>query len=302
MLRFLTILLFAVVAFNCGAQDFPVAGDTTKLWRIETDDDNEFVGRVIKHEGGILTLSTEKFGTIQIKVEDIRSIEEADPNKLIGDNYWADNFQSTRYFWMPNGYGLKKGEAYYQNVWVFFIQFSVGITKNISVGVGTIPVFLLGGETVPFWITPKISLPISNRVSLGAGVLYLRVWNFNYPGDGSSQGTGVAYGVLTFGSRDKNASLGVGYGFSGRDFSKRPVVSFASMTRIGQRSYFMTESYLFVLAGETLGLVSVGGRRLIKNVGLDFGGFVPVGEGIDKPILIPWLGISMPLGKRQYAN
>lgn len=298
MLRITVVLVIVIVAsIECRAQkNIPQDSDTTKYWRIQTNDDNEFVGRILKTEGGVITLQTDKFGTITIRFVDIKSIEEADPKKIVGDQYWADNFQSTRYFFMPNGYGLKPGEGYYQNVWIMFNQFTVGVSNNFSISAGTIPIFLFGADVVPFWLNGKISVPLGEKVHLGTGVLYASAFGGDADGSG---GFGVAYGVMTFGSRDKNASLGVGYGFSRGDFSKRPVISFSTMTRLGPRSYLMTENYLFGAGdSEAFGLLSIGGRRLFNKVGLDFGGFIPVGGGIERLITIPWLGLSAPLGKR----
>lgn len=296
----ISLFMFAVAAsLECRGQGIPHDGDTTKYWRVETNDENEFVGKIKSMENGIMSLMTEKFGVINIRMADIKSIEEADPKKIIGDSYWSENFQSTRYFWMPNGYGLKPGEAYYQNVWILFNQFSVGVTKNFSIGGGIMPLFLFGAKSAPMWINPKLSLPVSKKVSFGVGVLYGGLVGFS--DDIDSEGGGIAYGVVTLGSRDKNASFGVGYGFSGDRFARRPVITFASMTRLGQRSYFMTENYLIMTGDDTneaVGLISFGGRRLIKKVGLDFGGFIPVGGGMDRLIVIPWLGITTPLGKR----
>lgn len=299
------LLLILAAFLECSAQkNIPQQGDTTTYWRVTTNDDNEFVGRVMGIEAGVMTLKTDKFGTVTIKMYDIKLMEEADPSRIIGTDYWAENFQSTRYFWMPNGFGLKPGEAYYQNVWILFNQFSVGITKNISLGAGTIPIFLFGADVAPLWITPKISLPVAKKFNIGAGVVYLHVFTGSRS-DGSGGG-GVAYGVFTFGTRDKNASLGIGYGFSGKDFSKRPVITFSTMTRLGPRGYFMTENYLFGVGGggdaEALALLSLGGRRLIKRVGLDFGGFIPVVGGLDRLIVIPWLGVSVPLGNQAGDN
>lgn len=300
------VILFAlvIISFEAFAQkNTPQEADTTKYWRIQTNDDNEFIGKITGTENGVITLQTDRFGTITVRFVDIKTMEEADPRKIVGNEYWSDNFQSTRYFFMPNGYGLKPGEGYYQNVWILFNQFSVGVTDNFSLSVGTIPIFLFGADVVPFWLNGKISLPLGEKLHLGTGVLYASALDFS-SSKSAGGGVGVVYGIMTFGSRDRNASLGLGYGFSRGDFSKRPVISFSTMTRLGKRSYLMTESYLFGVGRDSgaVGLLSIGGRRLIKRFGLDFGGFIPVAGGIERLVTIPWLGFSAPLGKRHLGN
>jgi hypothetical protein len=302
-----SVLLFAA-SFDCAAQiNVPARGDSTSYWRVETNDGNEFFGKIIVIEAGVMTLKTDKFGTITVRMTDVKSIQQADTKKVNEGEYWDENFQSTRYFWMPNGYGLKPGEAYYQNVWILFNQFNVGITKNFSIAAGTIPLFLFGADAFPLWINAKVSVPLGEKAHFGGGVLYLTLLDFTGDASGEDGGAGVAYGVMTFGTRDRNASLGVGYGFTAGNFSQRPVITFATMTRLGRHSYLMTENYLFGVGGgngdgDAFGLLSIGGRRLIKRTGLDFGGFIPVAGGLDRLVIIPWLGLSVPLSKPRSAD
>ena len=42
---------------------------------------------------------------------------------------------------------------------------------------------------------------------------------------------GVLYGVATFGSRDRNLTLGVGFGFSENGWADTPTFSLGGMTR-----------------------------------------------------------------------
>jgi hypothetical protein len=299
MLRITVLLAMVVISVECHAQkNIPQESDTTKYWRIGTSDDNEFFGKIIKAENGMMTLQTDKFGTITIRFLDIRSIEEADPKKMVGNVYWPENFQSTRYFWLPNGFGLKRGEAYYQNVWIMFNQFTVGVTDKFSLTAGLIPTFLLGGKVAPVWVNGKFSLPIGKRAQFGTGVVYLRIMDLS--GDKDGGGGGVAYGVLTLGSRDHSISFGAGYGFSGGRVAERPVITLAASTRLGPRGYLMSENYIFPFGhGDGFGLLSIGGRRMLKRVGLDFGGFMPVTKGLQTVFIIPWLGFSAPLGKQR---
>jgi hypothetical protein len=100
------------------------------LVRIEMKDGNEFIGTIQSESESEVVLKTERLGLITIKREDIRSVKEIPPEHIVSGEYWAPNPQSGRHFWSPTGYGLKKGEGYYQNLWVFFNQVSYGITNN----------------------------------------------------------------------------------------------------------------------------------------------------------------------------
>ena len=49
-------------------------------------------------------------------------------------------------------------------------------------------------------------------------------------------------------------------------------------------------------------MISGGGRYVFKKLALDFGGFLPVAEGIDRIIVLPWLGINVPFGNKSIGE
>jgi hypothetical protein len=204
---------------------------------------------------------------------------------------WLENSQAARYFWAPNGYGLRKGEGYYQNVWVLFNQVSYGFTDNFSVGIGMVPLFLIAGGPTPVWATPKFSFPIKKDVfNVGAGALVGTIL-------GEEQATfGIAYGVTTLGSRDRNLNLGLGYGFINGEWADSPTVTLSGMIRTGKRGYFVSENYFIKAGDETIGLVSLGGRIVWTGISVDFAGVFPVIQSLDEFIVLPWLGFVIPFG------
>lgn len=282
--RFLLVLIIlSVDAQICSAQT-----DTT-LYRIETRDGNEYIGRIVFQDQTAIRLQTDKLGEITLQKVDIRSMVAIRQQPKDG-RYWFDNPQATRYFWQPNGYGLKKGEAYYQNIWVFFNQVSVGVTDNFSIGAGLMPLFLFAGASSPAWLTPKISIPVAkDKVNLGAGALMGTV--LGEP----ETGFGIAYGVATFGSRDKNVSFGLGYGYSGGDWADTPTITLSAMIRTSERGYFITENYYIGSGGADIMLFSVGGRRMVKRIGIDFALIIPSETG-GELFAFPILGLTVPFG------
>ena len=226
-----------------------------------------------------------------------KKITPFDVVQIRGDKYWFENPQSTRYFFSPNGYGLKKGEGYYQNIWVMMNSFAIGLTDYVSVGGGLIPLFLFAGAPTPAWGTVKISIPVSkNKFNLAAGVLAGTIIGGKDFTD-SNTAYGIFYGLATIGSKDMNVSLGAGYGFAGGSVSSSPMLNLNGMYRIGPRGYLLTENYLF--PGETsTALMMFGARTIIKNAGLDYGLVFPLG-GDSGSFAAPWLGITIPLGMRK---
>ncbi len=259
--------------------------DTARLWRIATVDDNEYFGRILSRDSEQIVLQTENIGLITIRMQNIKSIREANPARMVNGAYWAENPQATRYFWGPNGYGLAQGEGYYQNVWVLFNQVSIGLSDNVSLGVGMVPLFLFSGTATPIWFTPKVSIPIKkDAFNLGGGMFIGTVI-------GEESGAfGIAYGVATVGSRDKNLSVGLGYGFVDGDWARRPAVSINGMLRIGKKGYLLGESYLFNEGG----VILLGGRTVWNKLSLDYGLGVPFATG--GFFAAPWLGLVLPFG------
>lgn len=291
-MKTLNLFVFAIlllVSHNSFSQD---QQDST-LYSIETNDGNEFIGRIISRDEEKITLLTDKLGEIKIFIIHIKSIKEISSSSFKDGSYWFENPQATRYFWAPNGYGLKKGEAYYQNVWIFFNQISVGVTDNFSFGAGIVPLFIFAGAPTPVWVTPKFSIPVvKDKFNVGVGVLAGTVI-----GEGST--FGILYGSTTFGSKDKNLTLGLGYGFADGEWANAPAINVSGMLRIRPRGYLITENYYIGLGGEDVGLISLGGRSIIKKISLDYGGFIPISSDIGSFIIIPWLGITIPIGKKQ---
>jgi hypothetical protein len=260
------------------------------LVTIETMDGNEFLGEIVSEDSNSVKLKTIKFGEITITKSDIKKRSQVVPQQIKDGKYWFPNPQSTRYFWSPNGYGLKKGEGYYQNIWVLWNQFSYGVSDNFSIGGGIIPTFLFGAPT-PVFATMKFSIPVKeNKVNIAGGAI------LGYVIGESEAGLGILYGLSTFGSPDANVTIGMGYAFAGGEWAQAPMININGMFRVSSRGYFITENYILSADGEGVVLLSFGGRSIIKKVALDYGLFIPVSADLDRFIAIPWLGFTVPFG------
>lgn len=285
---YLTVLLL-LLSFSGSTQE----KSKPKIFGIETYDGNNYTGQIISRDSVKVIFKSDKLGEITLKQTDIKKMVSLDATLEKGDHYWYPNPQSTRYFFSPNGYGLKKGEGYYQNIWVMINSFAIGLNDYVSVGGGTIPLFLFAGTPTPVWVTAKVSIPVSkDKINLGAGLLAGGVLGQ------SGTGFGIFYGIGTLGSRDANISLGIGYGFADGTISSSPMINLNGMIRVGPRGYLLTENYLFTNGSGSTLLMSFGARTIIKEAGLDYGLVIPFvsGSGL---FAGPWLGITIPFGNRQ---
>ena len=260
------------------------------LVNVETKDGNEFLGEIVREDDVSITLKTKNFGEIRISKSNLKTMRQIEVQQIKDDKYWFPNPQSTRYFWSPNGYGLEKGEGYYQNIWVLWNQFAYGVTNNFSLGGGIIPTFFFGAPT-PVFATMKFSIPvIKDKINLSAGTIAGYIIGEN------DAGFGILYGLGTFGSKDANVTVGLGYGFAGGEWTKTPLININGMFRVSSRGYIITENYVISGDDEGVVLVTFGGRSIIKKVALDYGLFLPItSDGV--PFALPWLGFTVPFGK-----
>jgi hypothetical protein len=301
------VFLFIALFANLGTygQNVP---DSTRIFRIEIKDGNIFTGYILYQDSSALIIRTEKLGDVRIPLVEIKQKTELKNVVVVENKIWLPNPQSGRYFWAPNGYGLEKGSSYYQNIWVLYNQMSFSISDNFSLGAGIIPLFLFAGAPTPAWVVPKISIPVvRDRMNIGTGALLGTIL-------GEDMGTfGLLYETTTFGSRDKNLSIGIAYGFAYGSWMARPIINFSTMIRTGPKGYFISENY--VIPYETTNwdyydytstsrhksavVVSIGGRSIIGgNIGLDYSLWIPINANTDVFIAIPFLGVTIPMGKK----
>jgi len=261
--------------------------------QVETMDGNEYIGIILEQTPETIRIKTDKLGEISIPRSEVKRITQLSTIIVKDGTYWLDNPQSTRYFWAPNGYSLKKGEGYYQNVWIMFNQAVYGFTDHFSGGVGVMPLFLFGGVSTPAWITAKFSVPVvKDKINLGVGALAGTVIGEE------NTGFGIIYGISTFGTRDKNLNIGLGWGYAGGEIASNPTVSIGGMIRTGAKGYLITENYFIGTPENFIVLMSVGGRRIIQKAGLDFGLWIPLGADFGSFVAIPWLGFTIPFGQK----
>lgn len=278
-----TIFISLLALINVSAQD---KDPNSEKVRIQTVDGNYYLGKVILKNDSLIILETNSLGIIEIKKINILKIHEIQGKDLEEGRYDKKTTFVTRYFMGPSGYGLDPGQGYYQNGWIFFNHAAIGITKNISIGVGTIPLFLFAGTSTPVWITPKISIPIvKDAINVGIGTFMGRVIGE------SEMGFGIGYIVTTFGNRDYNLSLGFGSDLTNGEKFSPDVLTVSAMLRTGPHGYFISEN-MFMRNG--IQFASFGGRTLFGKISLDYGLIIPLDS--ETLFAIPWLGFSIPFG------
>ncbi|HMW39551.1 MAG: hypothetical protein K1X68_00480 [Saprospiraceae bacterium] len=265
-------------------------------WIVETKDGNTYTGMLKVLQTGVLYEITTSIGVLTLREENISFIKKVEANRIHGNDYWPDNPHSSRYFFAPSGYGLRKGEGYYTNAWIFFNQLSYGFTNWLTLGAGCVPTFLFGArEFIPYWVTPKLNFDLKNgKGAIGLGTIYLNVTGL----DEGSNGVGLVYGSYTLGSREKQLTFGAGLGYSGGSFSSTPAFSLSGLRRTSKKWALMTENYFVFNGSDGFFLMSGGARYMARRLAIDFGGFIPGGSSVGAIIILPWLSLNVPFGRR----
>lgn len=282
---FLGLVLFALLL----PQKLQAQQADSSLYRIEMKDGNVYIGTIISENDEAILFRSRNIGDIELKKINIKHREKIDPSRLKNGEYWFENPHATRYLFGTNGLSLKKGEGYYQNAWIFFNNLNYGLSENVSVGAGFVPVFLFGVNSLPVWIMPKVSIPLrTENLHVAVGGLFGGVIGVD---DGF--GLGIAYGVVSYGNSDSNVTLGMGLGYAGGDWGKNPIFTLSGMHRIKNKLYLISENYFVFVDDESGGMLSLALRWAPQNFAVDFGLFRPTGVG-GSFIGAPWLGVSIP--------
>lgn len=283
------ILFLLILSPFIGISQENKLSDSTIYWQLITDDGNRFVGKIIKSSEKQIVINANYYGKIVIQKSRIRDIKALEVLEEKNDQLWLPNPQSSRYFWSPSSYGLKTEEGYYQNVWVLFNQVSYGFTDHFTVGLGTVPLFLMGGEATPVWVTPKLSFPvIKNKFNMGAGVIAGTLW-----GEDESS-FGIAYGIGTLGDRNANVTLGAGWAFADNELNKNVIINASGLLRVSDKTYLIAENYFFTADRDVVVLSLIGARTVWSKLSLDYGLVLPLNAFDESFMAIPWLGLVLP--------
>src|SRR5690606_24732365 len=203
-IAFVFLLLGTAVSAQAQTDTTLTQSVVGKRWVVETRDGSIIQGVFLGQTEGVLRLKTDSAGEVLIPHNQIKSTKILDDTRLRDGEYWFENPNATRYLFSPSAYSLKKGEAYYQNTYLVINSLNYGITDNFTIGGGFEFISTLSGDPI-FFITPKYTFEISEKIRAGAGLLYARLPEVN----SSFTGMGIGYGILTHGNTDDNVTFGL---------------------------------------------------------------------------------------------
>ncbi len=243
---------------------------------LEMRDSSVIKGILVAKQGDTLVVETKLFGTLSVKKKDIKTMEIIEKETPSDVKKRFENLHAIHNFVSPTGIGLRKGEGYYNNTYLFLNTGAYGFSKNFSLGLTLMPRQLF------FVATPKLSFRVANNFSLGiCGAV-------GFVGYGPLLG---GYGVATIGNRDHNLSIGVGSGISGEYELKSPFFfSINGQIRLARKVSLITENY--ILQGHLLGVT--GFRFMNAKSAFNLGIIYPFFPVFDSGSPFPFLGFGIP--------
>ncbi|WP_223653347.1 hypothetical protein [Hymenobacter psoromatis] len=219
-----------------------------QVYSVETVGGTQFSGTLQASTDLTLTFETRELGLVTVQRTNLRQLMSQTPEQARRGFDYVGN--GTRMFLAPTARGLHEGEGYVQAIDVFLLGVNYGLTDNISLGL-LVPVIPFVGVPA-LALTPKLSVPVSDKLHVGAGVLF----GFATGIAGGSGSAGVGYGMATYGSADTNVTLGLGYGFGSEGVGSSPVAVIGANVRLSRLFSLVNETYIanFNTNGDFAGL------------------------------------------------
>ena len=146
----------------------------------------------------------------------------------------------TRYFFSPSSFSLEEGELYYNTLYFFTHDLQYGVSEEFSRGMGT----TIG--MWPFYLTPKLSIPVNDISSFALGdLLMIGTWGTKFFGN-------LLYATYTVGGERKNMTVGGGYLYTGdgeiTSTTHTPVLNLSGLAEFSDHIYFISENYITQVA------------------------------------------------------
>jgi len=261
MRRHLFALLLAVVIQ--GGLPFEAVGQTAPrgVVEIRLTDGSLIVGRIISEDGTRAVIKTVSGADVTVERGQIKSIQPT-AGDIVNGEFWTQDAVASKLFLGPTGRSLRRGEGYVAIDSIFLPVFQIGVTDRFSIGMGA-PFY---GLVKTAWITPKFKVYEGKNTAVSTGVLHLFVPDFGVGGYG--------YVVATRGTPDASVTFGGGmlYGRDGNDAAAIPMFTIGGEHRMGRRTKFVTENYIF----QGGAIVTVGSRIIGQTTSFEAGAIVPL--------------------------
>jgi len=273
----------------------------TKAVIVSLNDGSVVYGFLSARTDDQVSVSSVSLGELIIPISEIQAISYVDVKNIQTDKngFLIDYHNSTHNLFFPTGYNLRKGQSYYENVYVFLNSFSYGVTDNLTLTASFEIASILFAQDVPLmFVSAKFGLPFAKeKAAFGISASYVFIPN--------NDGDNFAFltGSFTGGTRNNNVTLGLGIGFNVRNGINDEVIplSLSTMQRFSKKISFVSENWLFVEDdfGNTSGIISAGLRFHFKDNRGAFNAalYRPLQDDPIEFLAIPFVSATIAIGR-----
>jgi len=204
-------------------------------------DKSEVTGLLIEEDDNQIIVKSESLGLLTFLKSELKKIIRLDSKGRI------ENPNPTKYLISQTAYTLPKGEGYYQNIMALVNLVSYGITDHFSATAGVELISLFQATPIVF-ANLKYGIPISKNWNVALSASYL-----NLSAIEPQTNIGTFNFLTTYGSKENNITVGVGYALASGEFTDSPTVTIAGLLRVSRKIGLVGESY-FLSGGGTGGI------------------------------------------------
>lgn len=293
------LLLFGFMLCVTGAQPAvaqtdssrALVADSASVLEIRLTDGSVVFGTVVYEDGATLVVRTVAGARLELRPDQIQSRRRASGNVVRGE-YWPEDPNHTRLLFTSTGRALGAGQGYVSAYFLFFPMLAYGVTDRLTIAGGT-PV-IPGAIGKVFYLAPKFTVSQRERSAISIGALGF------VSSDATDEGTvGIAYGVGTWGTRDRAFTAGAGWGFqlgsNESSFSNSPVLVLGAETRLSRRVKVLSENWIFTQRTGGLSLLSGAFRFIGDRLSADLGLIGAVGG--DDACCLPMVNFVWNFGR-----
>lgn len=237
---------------------------------------------LIVHENNVIT---------DINLYEVATIRVVDRNYLSQPNYWFPNLLSNRYITNPSAFTAGRWKGNIQNSYLVHNQATLGFSKYIDISTGYSFIENTGNIGVRIG-----NIKLSENFHVGVMVSLIR----RYLNISKNLSIIKVYGLVTYGNRNNNLTLGVGLRKSYSDSNASRSFQLNGMLRISEKTCLIAENS-FNYSDELLMGNGLMFRFFNKNWSFDLGATRKLEIFFDafdqNDGIFPYLGFSYAFGK-----
>ncbi len=291
-MKYLLLFLFLLPALTQAQDDDyyrknPNRQQPKREYTVLLKDGTSLRGEVVRQDSVEAVVRTRNLGEVRVPADQIIKIELR-PEIIDGppvsaeqqppaDTYINQFPQTMRL--ASTALQAEKRKLYFRNYVLYISQFEYGISDNWSVSAS----FFTLRPSAAFSVSTKFSLPVSNRVRVGASVQYAGVQSGGILSGGNQLFEGITYvqGLVTTGDRQNNVTYGAGWTISNGEVSRNFVATFGLVRKVSPKLSFITENFALLGSGvnrsvDFAGLLSAGIRFDRRRHAFDLAAYVPL--------------------------